>query len=411
MISKTEFEALPIFITTMSRWDGDVSSASLSLAKVLSKTNAVYYIDYPYSYADVWRERNKPSVKKRMKALLFGKNILTNVPDQPINFKGATPGAVLPIYSMAAGKLYTICSNYNNKKMATLIKKIARQNHIDNYILLNSFNPLYLSKVNDYLNPTLSIYHSRDAVEEVKGHALQKEIECIQHYDVSMATAKQLCKNMEARTGIKVESFPNGGDVQLFKTAFEQTLPRPKELVNITTPIIGYTGAVCQRMDYELLVKIAKANTDKTIVMVGPRQDKAFTTIDLDAIPNIVFTGAKKITELPAYLQYFDCAIIPFVKNNLTGGIYPLKINEYLAAGQAVVTTNFSEDIAAFKKDIYLADNHDEFLQMINVAVHNNTIEVKQQRLNAAAGNAWENRAELFWQIAYKAYQLKCQTT
>ena len=411
MISKTEFEALPIFITTMSRWDGDVSSASLSLAKVLSKTNAVYYIDYPYSYADVWRERNKPSVKKRMKALLFGKNILTNVPDQPINFKGATPGAVLPIYSMAAGKLYTICSNYNNKKMATLIKKIARQNHIDNYILLNSFNPLYLSKVNAYLNPTLSIYHSRDAVEEVKGHALQKEIECIQHYDVSMATAKQLCKNMEARTGIKVESFPNGGDVQLFKTAFEQTLPRPKELVNITTPIIGYTGAVCQRMDYELLVKIAKANTDKTIVMVGPRQDKAFTTIDLDAIPNIVFTGAKKITELPAYLQYFDCAIIPFVKNNLTGGIYPLKINEYLAAGQAVVTTNFSEDIAAFKKDIYLADNHDEFLQMINVAVHNNTIEVKQQRLNAAAGNAWENRAELFWQIAYKAYQLKCQTT
>lgn len=411
MISKTEFEALPIFITTMSRWDGDVSSASLSLAKVLSKTNAVYYIDYPYSYADVWRERNKPSVKKRMKALLFGKNILTNVPDQPINFKGATPGAVLPIYSMASGKLYDICSNYNNKKMATLIKKIARQNHIDNYILLNSFNPLYLSKVNAYLNPTLSIYHSRDAVEEVKGHALQKEIECIQHYDVSMATAKQLCKNMEARTGIKVESFPNGGDVQLFKTAFEQTLPRPKELVNITTPIIGYTGAVCQRMDYELLVKIAKANTDKTIVMVGPRQDKAFTTIDLDAIPNIVFTGAKKITELPAYLQYFDCAIIPFVKNNLTGGIYPLKINEYLAAGQAVVTTNFSEDIAAFKKDIYLADNHDEFLQMINVAVHNNTIEVKQQRLNAAAGNAWENRAELFWQIAYKAYQLKCQTT
>ena len=411
MISKTEFEALPIFITTMSRWDGDVSSASLSLAKVLSKTNAVYYIDYPYSYADVWRERNKPSVKKRMKALLFGKNILTNVPDQPINFKGATPGAVLPIYSMASGKLYDICSNYNNKKMATLIKKIARQNHIDNYILLNSFNPLYLSKVNAYLNPTLSIYHSRDAVEEVKGHALQKEIECTQHYDVSMATAKQLCKNMEARTGIKVESFPNGGDVQLFKTAFEQTLPRPKELVNITTPIIGYTGAVCQRMDYELLVKIAKANTDKTIVMVGPRQDKAFTTIDLDAIPNIVFTGAKKITELPAYLQYFDCAIIPFVKNNLTGGIYPLKINEYLAAGQAVVTTNFSEDIAAFKKDIYLADNHDEFLQMINVAVHNNTIEVKQQRLNAAAGNAWENRAELFWQIAYKAYQLKCQTT
>ncbi len=410
MITKKEFESLPIFITTMSRWDGDVSSASLSLAKVLSRTNPVYYIDYPYSIADVWRERKKPSVKNRMKALLFGKNILTNLPGQPTNFKGATPRAVLPIYSMPEGKLYDICSNYNNKKMAKMIKQIAKQHHISNYILLNSFNPLYLSKVNAYLQPTLSIYHSRDAVEEVKGHALQKEIECIQNYDVSMATAKQLCKNMEARTGIKVESFPNGGDIQLFRTAFEQILPKPKELENITTPIIGYTGAVCQRMDYELLVKIAMANKDKTIVMVGPRQDKAFTSINLDAIPNIVFTGAKKIAELPAYLQYFDCAIIPFIKNNLTGGIYPLKINEYLAAGQAVITTNFSEDIAAFKNDIYLADNHEEFLQMIPIAMQNNAINIKQQRLQAAAGNAWENRAQLFWQLAYKAYQFKSQS-
>jgi teichuronic acid biosynthesis glycosyltransferase TuaH len=97
MLTRKEFEGLPIFITTMSRWDGEVSSASLSLAKVLSRTNPVYYIDYPYSWADVWRERKKESVKKRLPALVFGEKILTNVPGQPDNFKGATPGAVLPI--------------------------------------------------------------------------------------------------------------------------------------------------------------------------------------------------------------------------------------------------------------------------------------------------------------------------
>lgn len=233
------------------------------------------------------------------------------------------------------------------------------------------------------------------------------ENECVQHYDMAMATSKQLCRNIGSRNNTTVNYFPNGGDIQLFRTAFEKELPRPDELKEIKTPIIGYTGAVCQRVDYELLVKIAHENTDKTIVLVGPRQDKQYTTVNLDVIPNIVFTGTKKIDQLPAYLSCFDCAIIPFVKNNFTGGIYPLKINEYLGAGRAVVTTHFSEDIATFKDDVYLAENHEEFLQMINKAIWNNCLEKRQERLKAAEGNSWEHRAELFWQLAWNAYGKK----
>ncbi|MFM2359180.1 MAG: hypothetical protein RLY16_1173 [Bacteroidota bacterium] len=407
MLSRQQFESLPIFITTMSRWDGDVSSASLSLAKVLSRTNTVYYIDYPYSWADVWRERKKETVKKRMPALLWGKNILTKVPGLPETFIGATPPPVLPIYSMPPGSLYNFCSNYNNKKLAGMIKRIAKENGLKNFILLNSFNPLYLSDVEKYVQPTLSVYHSRDAIEEVPGHGLYRENECVQHYDLAMATAKQLCGNIAARNNKNVAYFPNGGDIQLFKTAIEQTLEKPADIASIKTPIIGYTGAVCQRIDYDLLVKIANANQDKTIVMVGPRLDKQFTDINLDAISNIVFTGPKKITQLPAYLQYFDCTIIPFAKTNLTGGIYPLKINEYLGAGKAVVTTNFSEDIASFKEHVFMADNHEEFLQLIASAIEKNDAEVKQKRLAAAAANSWENRMKLFWDLTWEAYQTK----
>jgi hypothetical protein len=407
MLSRQQFESLPIFITTMSRWDGDVSSASLSLAKVLSRTNTVYYIDYPYSWADVWRERKKETVKKRMPALLWGKNILTKVPGLPETFIGATPPPVLPIYSMPPGSLYNFCSNYNNKKLAGMIKRIAKENGLKNFILLNSFNPLYLSDVEKYVQPTLSVYHSRDAIEEVPGHGLYRENECVQHYDLAMATAKQLCRNIAARNNKNVAYFPNGGDIQLFKTAIEQTLEKPADIASIKTPIIGYTGAVCQRIDYDLLVKIANANQDKTIVMVGPRLDKQFTDINLDAISNIVFTGPKKITQLPAYLQYFDCTIIPFAKTNLTGGIYPLKINEYLGAGKAVVTTNFSEDIASFKEHVFMADNHEEFLQLIASAIEKNDAEVKQKRLAAAAANSWENRMKLFWDLTWEAYQTK----
>lgn len=108
--------------------------------------------------------------------------------------------------------------------------------------------------------------------------------------------------------------FPNGGDVKLFRTTVNESLAKPRELEDIKTPIIGYTGALCQRIDYELLVKILEENKDKTVVMVGPRKDKEFTKINLDQYPNIRFTGPKRIEELPSYLKYFDCAIIPFRK-------------------------------------------------------------------------------------------------
>ena len=407
MLTRNEFENLPIFLSSMSRLDDEISSASISLAKVLSRNNPVYYIEYPYSWPDIFRKRYYPKMSKRLPALLFGKDYLIKVKGQSNLLSGATPRPGLPIYSLPPGKLYDIGLNYNNHRSASLVKRIIKEKKISKYIFINSFNPSSLASVYQYLNPTLSIYHSRDAIEEVKQSWLAKENECVQQYDMAMATSMQLCRNISGRNNKTVNYFPNGGDINLFKSAIEKKLPKPADIAHITTPIIGYTGAVCQRIDYELLVKIAAANTDKTIVLVGPRLDKQFTAIDLDAIPNIVFTGSKKIEELPAYLQYFDCAIIPFVKNNLTGGIYPLKINEYLGAGRAVVTTNFSEDIAGFKDYMYLANTHEEFLNMLNIAISDNSIEKKKERLQAAEGNAWEHRVTLFWQIAWEAYQQK----
>lgn len=407
MLSQEAFKKLPIFITTMSRWDGDVSSASLALAKVLSRNNLVFYLDYPYSWADVWRERKQATVKRRMNALLFGKDYLVNVPNQSPNFVAVTPKPALPIYSLPAGMLYNFASAYNDRQLSNVIKRICKEKGIQEFLFINSFNPTYLAKIEAYLSPSLSIYHSRDAIEEVPGHGLVKENICMQHYDMSMATSKQLCRNISARNNKPVNYFPNGGDAHLFKKAILEILPKPKEIANIKTPIIGYTGAVCQRIDYDLMVKIATQNPDKTIVIVGPRKDKEFTNIKLDDYKNIVFVGSKRIEELPAFLQHFDCTIIPFIKNNLTGGIYPLKVNEYLAAGKAVVTTNFSEDIATFEKHIYLANNHEEFLSMIPLAMNDNTAEKKGIRLAAAMSNAWENRVELLWDLAWEGYQDK----
>lgn len=404
MFSPEAFRQLPVFITTMSRWDGDVSSASLALAKVLSQQTKVFYIDYPYTWLDVWRERKQPTVQRRMRALLSGNDFLTSVPGQSERFKAATPRAVLPVYSLPDGSIYRWVSHQNNQRVAGLVKRILKQEGLKDFIFLNSFNPQYLASIRTYLDPVLSVYHSRDAIEEVPGHGLDRENECATHYDLILATAQQLCRNIAQRNHVAVKHFPNGGDVRLFRTAIEPGYPKPKELEDIQTPIIGYTGAVCQRIDYPLMVKVANAFPDHTLLIIGPRKDHEFTSIRLDDYPNIRFLGARKLEELPAYLQYMDAAIIPFLKNNLTGGIYPLKINEYLASGRSVVTTDFSADIQGFADHIRIAADHDQFIEQLRLALQDHNLTLPQQRFQAARSNSWDNRLELFWSLAYDAY-------
>ena len=143
-----------------------------------------------------------------------------------------------------------------------------------------------------------------------------------------------------------------------------------------------YTGNISQsRMDFALLQKIAQQHPNKQLVCIGPVDSPEHTKYGLDKMPNVTFLPPKTIEQLPAYLQYAQCCIIPFLANELTQSIYPLKINEYLAAGKPVVTTNFSEDIA-------------DFVQAIQTALDTNTPALQQARIALAQTNSWTARAK-----------------
>jgi glycosyltransferase involved in cell wall biosynthesis len=195
---------------------------------------------------------------------------------------------------------------------------------------------------------------------------------------------------------------PNAADIDIFKRAAVESLSRPPELQNITKPIIGYTGSIEYRSDFELLKKIAEYHKDKILFFVGPIQGDEHKAVGLDKMPNVIFAGPRKITELPNYLQYFDCVIIPFKKNTLTKSIYPLKINEYLAAGKPVIATHFSDDIYTFRDVAYVVDSYEEFLKTIDQSIAENSEERRQARMKVASTNTWTARVAQFWNIIEK---------
>jgi hypothetical protein len=93
-----------------------------------------------------------------------------------------------------------------------------------------------------------------------------------------------------------------------------------------------------------------------------------------------------------------DCVLIPFLCNTLTASIYPLKINEYLAAGKAVVSTAFSDDIQGFSEYIYLAQDHTAFIGQIERALQENDPAMVQNRSALAETNSWAARIQQLWQ-------------
>ena len=87
-----------------------------------------------------------------------------------------------------------------------------------------------------------------------------------------------------------------------------------------------------------------------------------------------------------------DCCLIPFVRSKLTKSIYPLKLNEYLAAGKPVVSTSFSSDLNDFKELIKIAGDKKKFLEYVKLEITEDNESKKSDRINIAKSNTWESR-------------------
>jgi teichuronic acid biosynthesis glycosyltransferase TuaH len=396
-----ENNKLDLICLSLSRFDGSISSAALSLAKEFAKNNRVFFIDHPYSWKDYFNSALKEQIRWRKPALLFGKTPYSNPASFPANLTIVTARLTLPINSLPKGFLYNISSKINDGIVKKTIQNIIRDYHVKDYVFMNFYDPFFLNRVSKEITPVRSIYYCMDKIGEVpyfQKHGAQQEETCMRNYDLTFCTSSELTR-FASEFSPKVHFLPNGADTVLFNKAVVEKLPRPPEIQSIHTPIIGFTGNIDFRIDFELLRKIALDNPDKTMVFVGPFQTDGHIKVGLDKMKNVLFVGPRQITDIPNYHQCFDCAIVPFVKTKLTQSVYPLKINEYLAAGLPVIATNFSNDIKSFSHVAYIVDTHEGFLQAIRSAIRENTPERVKERMNVAAQNSWSARVKKFWDI------------
>jgi glycosyltransferase involved in cell wall biosynthesis len=386
-----------IVILALPRWDGLYSSTAYSLAQALSEHTRVFYIDNPFTWKDFLARRNSPQISKRKRALLRGKDRFT-VPekDRP-NLIAVTPELVYPNNWMPEGFFYNMVSKWNDGIVNRTLKDLIKQYGVKDFVFINSFNPLFGRYFSGLQKPLLNIYHCVDDISKsvyISKHGTRLESEMIRKADLTLVTSRELMRLKQADSS-HVYYLPNAANVDLFQQSFRMQFARPKELQSVPegSKIIMYMGNICHRLDYDLLKKIARRFENYFLVMIGPTTNDNYKKAGLDKLPNVIFTGNKKLEELPAYLHFAACCIIPFQLIPLTRSIYPLKINEYLSAGKPVVTTNFSEDIATFANIAFVSQSHDDFVDNIETAILEDTDEKATERIAYAAQNNWNSRA------------------
>lgn len=156
--------------------------------------------------------------------------------------------------------------------------------------------------------------------------------------DHVFASAKALEDDCRQFTD-RVSYLPHGVQWEHFRGAVTDPPSRPADLPP-DGRIAGFIGLIDSWVDQELLRDVARRIAPDHLVLIG----HARVPVDrLAAEPNVHLLGRKGFADLPAYSAAFDVALIPFVVNELTIAVNPIKLREYLSAGLPVVTTPLPE--------------------------------------------------------------------
>ena len=201
------------------------------------------------------------------------------------------------------------------------------------------------------VSPSILVYDVMDdlaAFQYAAPELVLRQRQALKRADVVFTGGRSLHRSVAARRPDGTHCFPSGVDPHHYAPAVDQRQPKARR-------VAGYVGVIDERLDLDLIARLASSLPSWEIRMVGP-----VVKIDPDSLPqgpNISYPGPSLYTDLPDIMAGFDVALMPFAMNEATRSISPTKTLEYLAAGLPVVSTRVPDVVSDFGQLVDLQDD------------------------------------------------------
>jgi len=163
------------------------------------------------------------------------------------------------------------------------------------------------------------------------------------------------------------------------------------EVARIPRPRLGYFGAIeSWLIDGELIKRASRERPDWNWIFIGNKS----RGLEIENLPNVHFLPAVAYDRLPNYAVGFDVCVLPWdTELAFTSYGSAIKVREYLATGKPVVISPLPE-YETMSDVLRIARSGDEFLRLIDEALHEPGTELARARQHAVRDGTWDARAE-----------------
>ena len=282
------------------------------------------------------------------------------------------------------------CKNSNPAEIQqVMLDKLIQSEHINDFVLW-FYTPMALD-FTSHLKPSAIVFDCMDELSAFKfapPELIENENRLLKIADLVFTGGQSLYEAKKDKHP-QVFAFPSSIDTTHFELA-RSISEEPQDQQNILHPRLGFCGVIDERIDTELLAKVANMRSEWQFVMIGPVVK--ISEEDLPRRANIHYLGSKDYQELPAYMAGWNVGIMPFALNEATQFISPTKTPEYLAAGLPVISTPIRDVVRPYYDLglVYIANSAEDFSSLGEKAM-DEISEERQKRIDEfLAQNSWD---------------------
>lgn len=236
-----------------------------------------------------------------------------------------------------------------------------------------------------------TVYHSVDLLHTFPGvpsrALLEAETRLLQVANVVIASSAGVADHLRSLGRDDVLLWENVADTQLFSEwslPWNERLPRAIFAGNLT-----YT-----KVDVDLLLALADRGLE--VAVAGPMNidgtDASTGFATLSQHPRVTLLGNLGPKDLAREVGRSRAGLIPYLVNDHTAGVFPMKVFEYLAGGLQVCSTPLRSLAGVQVTGLEIAARAD-FVDVVGRMIHEQSTDL-QSRQDEAMPHSWKSRVE-----------------